>query len=76
MARKGSSGQTAKGWDVEKLGFTELEGWIQDVCFCRALSVHPPLRRRGRYNVARRRVHDQAMFPVEESVEIVSVGFP
>ena len=31
---------------------------------------------RGSYNVARRRVHDHAMIPVEKSVEMVSVGFP
>ena len=31
----------------EKLGFTELEGRIHDVCFCCASSVRPPLEKGG-----------------------------
>ena len=36
-----------RGWGVEKLGFTELEGWIQDMCFCYASLVRPPLEKGG-----------------------------
>ncbi len=40
--------QSGSQCGVEKLGFPELEGWTQDVCFCCTSSVRPPLEKGGR----------------------------
>ena len=47
VARPRDAGTVKRRWGVEKLGFTEIKGWIQDVCFCCASSVRPPLEKGG-----------------------------